>query len=86
MHGEVQRVLAMQQALGSGAWVAFLGAATHAPYLQGCLAHMYFPGVRARALSVLASTGARSQPMPSALRRLHSAEACLSGPAHTSAY
>lgn len=59
MHGEVQRVLAMQRALDSGTWVAFFRLATRAPYLQGCLAHMYFRGVRAKALSVLASTGAR---------------------------
>lgn len=58
LHGEVQRVLAMQRALDSGAWVAFFRLATHAPYLQGCLAHMYFRGVRAKALTVLASTGA----------------------------
>jgi hypothetical protein len=57
MHGEVQRVLAMQRALDSGAWVAFFRLATHAPYLQGCLAHMYFRSVRAKALTVLASTG-----------------------------
>ncbi len=55
---EVQRVLAMQQAIESGAWVTFLRMATDAPYLQGCLAHMYFPSVRARALAVLGSTGA----------------------------
>jgi hypothetical protein len=61
---EVQRVLAMQQAIESGEWVTFFRLATEAPYLQACLAHMYFPNVRARALGVLASTGAR----PSACR------------------
>lgn len=58
---EVQRVLAMQQAIESGAWVIFLRLATEAPYLQGCLAHMYFPSVRARGLIVLASTGAPNE-------------------------
>lgn len=59
-HAEVQRVLTMQQAIESGAWVTFLRLATQAPYLQGCLAHMYFPSVRGRALTVLASTGVPS--------------------------
>lgn len=64
MHREVQRVLAMQRALDSGTWVAFFRLATRAPYLQGCLAHMYFRGVRAKALTVLASTGG-PPPLPS---------------------
>ena len=59
----VQRVLGMQGALEAGAWAPFLRAALGAPYLQACLAHMYFAGVRARALTTLAATGARPLPV-----------------------
>ena len=54
---DVQRVVSMQQHLESGNWAAFLQLATNATYLQGCLAHMYFQGVRARALNVIAAAG-----------------------------
>ena len=47
----------MQQHLESGNWAAFLQLAINATYLQGCLAHMYFQGVRARALNVIATAG-----------------------------
>ena len=55
--GECQQVVSMQQALESGNWSAFLKLATSAPYLQGCLAHMYYQGVRARALNVIVAAG-----------------------------
>ncbi|KAK9845825.1 hypothetical protein WJX81_003544 [Elliptochloris bilobata] len=58
---DVQRVLGLQRLLGSGTWVGFLRAATAAPYLQACLAHMYFPRVHARALCVLARTSGPHQ-------------------------
>lgn len=51
---EVQRVLGLQRLLASGDWVGFLRGAAAAPYLQACLAHMYFVRVHARALYVLA--------------------------------
>ena len=54
---ECQQVVSMQQALESGNWSAFLKLATSAPYLQGCLAHMYYQGVRARALNVIVAAG-----------------------------
>ena len=54
---ECQQVVWMQQALESGNWSAFLKLATRAPYLQGCLAHMYYQGVRARALNVIVAAG-----------------------------
>jgi len=60
--GHVQRALAMHRALASGNWVTFLRAAAAAPYLQACLAHMYFPRVHARALVVLARTVSSARP------------------------
>ena len=51
---EVQRVLGLQRRLAAGDWVGFLRRAAAAPYLQACLAHMYFPRAHARALYVLA--------------------------------
>ena len=65
----VQRVVSMQQHLESGNWAAFLQLATSATYLQGCLAHMYFQGVRARALNVIVAAGEHAA---SALSVLHS--------------
>ena len=59
---DVQRVVSMHQALESGNWSAFLKQATSAPYLQGCLAHMYFQGVRATALNVMAAAGEHALP------------------------
>jgi hypothetical protein len=59
---EVQRVMAMQQALTLGNWRVFLRLGMDAPYLQGCLAHMYFPGVRARALNAMVAAGVPAWP------------------------
>jgi hypothetical protein len=57
---EVQRALGLRRLLDGGEWVGFLRAAASAPYLQACLAHMYFSRCHARALAVLARTsGAR---------------------------
>ena len=64
---EVQRVLELQRLLASGDWVGFLRAAAAAPYLQACLAHMYFARVHARALHAARASGAA--PGPQDLRR-----------------
>ena len=70
---ECQQVVSMQQALESGNWSAFLKLATSAPYLQGCLAHMYYQGVRARALNVIvAAGGVQGMPAAAALQ-----DACI---------
>lgn len=57
---DVERVVQMQLKLGYGDWAAFFQLATNATYLQGCLAHMYFQGVRARALNAIAAAGKRA--------------------------
>lgn len=57
---DVERVVQMQLKLGYGNWAAFFQLATNATYLQGCLAHMYFQGVRARAVNAIAAAGKRA--------------------------
>lgn len=46
----------LRQHLANGNWVAYFEKALAAPYLLACLAHRFFPAMRAHALSVLART------------------------------
>ena len=57
-HPEVVRVLAMRESLAGGEWLRFLRQAMEAPLHVACLVHMYFRPLRARALNVLAASGA----------------------------
>ncbi|KFM23543.1 Germinal-center associated nuclear protein [Auxenochlorella protothecoides] len=49
-------VLQLQRAYACDNYVAFFSLVDRAPYLMACLAHVYFPQIRARALRALADS------------------------------
>lgn len=60
----VQWVMRLRAAFAAGNFVRFFLLVREAPYLPACMAHIYFPGVRARALRTLSETLSPSAARP----------------------
>lgn len=55
-HPDLKRALELSRLLAAGSWASFLRRALDSRYLLAALANLYFPALRAHALTVTART------------------------------